>query len=109
MTCAALLSLSCAEPSAAAEASPPWTPAPPVYAAPPPTPLPRTPGPVYEPDPEGRPTEILRDAVSRVPDSVPLTKILTHDPIRAAVQQQIATSNYDLLVMGSRGRGAISA
>lgn len=53
--------------------------------------------------------EILRNAVDRVPASVPLTKILTHEPIRAALMHRIQTANDDLLVMGSRGRGALSA
>jgi nucleotide-binding universal stress UspA family protein len=51
----------------------------------------------------------LRSAVDQVPDSVPLTKILTEDPIREALICQIKSGKYDLLVMGSRGRGALSA
>src|SRR5213592_4301250 len=50
--------------------------------------------------------EILRAAVERVPESTPVTKILTHEPIRTALMHEAATS-HDLLVMGSRGRGAI--
>jgi nucleotide-binding universal stress UspA family protein len=53
--------------------------------------------------------EILHNAVRRVPQSVPLTKILTHEPIRAALMHRLETSHDDLLVMGSRGRGAITA
>jgi nucleotide-binding universal stress UspA family protein len=53
--------------------------------------------------------KILRQAVERVPASVPVRTILTHDPIRVALHDQIATDSYDLLVMGSRGRGAITA
>jgi nucleotide-binding universal stress UspA family protein len=53
--------------------------------------------------------EILRDAVAQVPDSVPVTKILTHRPIREALQRRIAAGNHDLLVIGSRGRGALAA
>jgi nucleotide-binding universal stress UspA family protein len=51
----------------------------------------------------------LREAVDRIPDSIPVTKILTHEPVRAALQERIAKGNHDLLVMGSRGRGAISS
>ena len=51
----------------------------------------------------------LRSAVDQVPDSVPLTKILTEDPIREALIGQINSGKYDLVVMGSRGRGALSA
>src|ERR1700687_224014 len=53
--------------------------------------------------------QILHTAVARVRQSVPLTKILTHEPIRAALMHRIETSTDDLLVMGSRGRGALSA
>jgi nucleotide-binding universal stress UspA family protein len=51
----------------------------------------------------------LRSAVDQVPASVPLTKILTEDPIREALICQIKSGKYDLVVMGSRGRGALSA
>jgi nucleotide-binding universal stress UspA family protein len=54
-------------------------------------------------------TGILRKAVSRVPNSVPVTTILTQEPIRTALMHRIATCDHDLLVIGSRGRGAISA
>jgi nucleotide-binding universal stress UspA family protein len=53
--------------------------------------------------------QTLSQAVNRVPGSIPVETILTHDPIRVALQRQIATNNHDLLVMGSRGRGAITA
>jgi nucleotide-binding universal stress UspA family protein len=53
--------------------------------------------------------DTLRVAVDRVPDALPVTKILTHDPIRPALMHQIEAGNHDLLVMGSRGRGAISS
>ena len=48
----------------------------------------------------------LRSAVDQVPASIPLTKILTEDPIREALICQIKSGKYDLVVMGSRGRGA---
>jgi len=53
--------------------------------------------------------ETLCRAVDRVPESIPVTKILTHDPIRSALSQQLETGKYDLLVLGSRGRGALAA
>jgi nucleotide-binding universal stress UspA family protein len=53
--------------------------------------------------------DALRVAVDRVPEELPVTKILTHDPIRPALMHQIEAGNHDLLVMGSRGRGAISS
>lgn len=51
----------------------------------------------------------LCTAVDRVPESISVTKILTEDPIRDALVDQIASGRYDLVVMGSRGRGALSA
>jgi nucleotide-binding universal stress UspA family protein len=53
--------------------------------------------------------QILRDAVDRVPNSIPVTKILTHEPIRDALMRRIEDGCHDLLVMGSRGRGGLSA
>jgi nucleotide-binding universal stress UspA family protein len=53
--------------------------------------------------------EILRTAIDRVPASIPVTSILTHAPIRKALLRQIEDGCHDLLVMGSRGRGAVSA
>jgi nucleotide-binding universal stress UspA family protein len=50
---------------------------------------------------------IIRAAVERVPESVPVTTIVTRRPVRDALLEQIKKGNHDLLVMGSRGRGAI--
>ncbi len=52
---------------------------------------------------------ILHDAVERVPDNVPVTKILTHEPIRDALMKRLGSGDHDLLVIGSRGRGAVIA
>lgn len=51
----------------------------------------------------------LRDAVKRVPSSIGVTSVLTHEPIRKALTDTIDEGDYDLLVMGSRGRGAVKA
>lgn len=51
----------------------------------------------------------LRQAVDRVPQSIPVTKILTRKPIREALMEQVRSGRHDLLVMGSRGRGALGA
>jgi nucleotide-binding universal stress UspA family protein len=51
----------------------------------------------------------LRDAVDRVPDTVPVTKILSHDPIRDALMSRLREGDHDLLVMGTRGRGPVTA
>jgi nucleotide-binding universal stress UspA family protein len=52
---------------------------------------------------------ILRRARERVPDHLPVTAVLTEQPIRAALIDQIAKGEHDLVVMGSRGRGAVRA
>jgi nucleotide-binding universal stress UspA family protein len=51
----------------------------------------------------------LRTAVDRVPDTIPVTTILSEDPIREALICQIRDGHYDLVVLGTRGRGALSA
>src|SRR5581483_7234307 len=40
--------------------------------------------------------QILSEAVDQVPDSIPVTKILTHEPIRDAVMRRIQEGCYDL-------------
>ena len=54
-------------------------------------------------------TRVLAKAVDSVPESIPVTKILTHQPIRKAIMHQLAEGRHDLLVMGSRGRGAVTS
>jgi nucleotide-binding universal stress UspA family protein len=51
----------------------------------------------------------LRAAVDRVPASIPVTTILSEEPIRDALIARIRSGEYDLVVMGTRGRGALSA
>jgi nucleotide-binding universal stress UspA family protein len=51
----------------------------------------------------------LNAAVDRVPAYMPVTKILTEEPIREALMRRLKTGEHDLVVMGSRGRGALSA
>jgi nucleotide-binding universal stress UspA family protein len=52
---------------------------------------------------------ILRRARERVPDNLSVTAVLSEQPIRAALIGEISNGVYDLVVMGSRGRGAIRA
>jgi nucleotide-binding universal stress UspA family protein len=52
---------------------------------------------------------ILRRARERVPDDLSVTAVLSEQPIRAALIGQITDGAHDLVVMGSRGRGAIRA
>lgn len=51
----------------------------------------------------------LRQAVDRVPESIPVTTVLSEKPIREAIMDRLRCGGYDLLAMGSRGRGALSA
>jgi nucleotide-binding universal stress UspA family protein len=52
---------------------------------------------------------VLRRARERVPEDLPVTTILTDQPIRRALIEQIKRGGHDLIAMGSRGRGAIRA
>jgi nucleotide-binding universal stress UspA family protein len=51
----------------------------------------------------------LRTAVERVPKEIPVTTVLSQKPIREALLKRLSCGGYDLLVMGSRGRGALTA
>jgi nucleotide-binding universal stress UspA family protein len=51
--------------------------------------------------------ELLRTAVERVPAQVSVSTVLSHDPVRPALLRQLKDGHHDLLVMGSRGRGAL--
>ena len=50
---------------------------------------------------------VIRRARDRVPDDIPVTTIVTEEPIRCALIEQVKAGHHDLLVMGSRGRGAV--
>jgi nucleotide-binding universal stress UspA family protein len=52
---------------------------------------------------------ILRRARDRVPPDLPVTTVLTERPIRCALVDQIKSGGHDLVVLGSRGRGAVRA
>jgi nucleotide-binding universal stress UspA family protein len=58
-------------------------------------------------DAESDAETMLRAAVQRVPDSVSVRTVLSHDPVRQALIRQIEEGAHDLVVMGSRGRGAL--
>jgi nucleotide-binding universal stress UspA family protein len=60
-------------------------------------------------DLEREAVEIMRQGVERVPDDVPVTTVVSREPIKAALMHEIKSSKHDLLVMGSRGRGALTA
>ena len=50
---------------------------------------------------------ILQAAVQRVPHGVSVTTVLSADAVRHGLLHQIEAGNHDLVVMGSRGRGAL--
>ena len=50
---------------------------------------------------------VLARARDRVPAHLPVTTMLTDQPIGPAVIRQIEQGDHDLVVMGSRGRGAV--
>jgi nucleotide-binding universal stress UspA family protein len=52
---------------------------------------------------------ILDRAAELVPTSVPVTKLLTHQPVRQALMKQLKSGTHDLLVIGSRGRRTVSS
>jgi nucleotide-binding universal stress UspA family protein len=60
-------------------------------------------------DLEKEAVDVMRRAVERVPADVPVTTIISRKPIRNALACAVEKADYDLLVMGSRGRGALSA
>jgi nucleotide-binding universal stress UspA family protein len=49
----------------------------------------------------------LRTAARRVPDQVSLSTVLSRESVRHALIDQIEEGAHDLVVMGSRGRGAV--
>lgn len=51
--------------------------------------------------------KILRTASERVPESVPVSTILSTEPVRVALTRQLTEGDHDLVVMGSRGRGEL--
>ena len=60
-------------------------------------------------DLEREAVDVMRHAVCRVPDDVPVTTLISRRPIRTALMKAAASGDYDLLVMGSRGRRALAA
>jgi nucleotide-binding universal stress UspA family protein len=52
---------------------------------------------------------ILRRACERVPADLSVTAVFADGPIRTALIRQIEQNRHDLVVMGSRGRGAVRA
>lgn len=61
------------------------------------------------PELEERGRALLEHAVSLVPDDVSVTSVLTREPVRRALLARAEAGCHDLIVMGSRGRGAVQA
>jgi nucleotide-binding universal stress UspA family protein len=53
--------------------------------------------------------DVMRAAVCRVPDDLPVTTMISRRPIRTALMKAVASGDFDLLVMGSRGRRALAS
>lgn len=53
--------------------------------------------------------ETLRRATESVPDCIPVTTILSEEPVRDAIAAELERGRYDLLVIGTRGRGPLGA
>ncbi|HEY1834145.1 MAG TPA: universal stress protein [Solirubrobacteraceae bacterium] len=60
-------------------------------------------------DAEAEAKQVLEEALKTVPEGVSVTSVLSSKPARAAILRQLEEGDHDLLVMGSRGRGAVSA
>jgi nucleotide-binding universal stress UspA family protein len=58
-------------------------------------------------DAEAETQAILRTAVDTVPDHVSVSTVLSSASVRLALIGQIKDGAHDLVVMGSRGRGAL--
>ncbi len=58
-------------------------------------------------DAETETETILRTAAQRAPDQVSVSTVLSAEPVRTALIGQITAGRHDLVVMGSRGRGAL--
>jgi nucleotide-binding universal stress UspA family protein len=50
---------------------------------------------------------ILRTALERVPDDVSVTTVMSKAPARPGLLAELKQGTHDLIVMGSRGRGAL--
>jgi nucleotide-binding universal stress UspA family protein len=58
-------------------------------------------------DAEAEAESILRASAQRVPAGVSVSTVLSREPVRPALIGQIEDAAHDLVVMGSRGRGAL--
>ena len=52
---------------------------------------------------------MLDDAAKEVPEGIPHTTVLAHGVAGPEILQQLRAGDHDVIVMGSRGRGRVSA
>jgi nucleotide-binding universal stress UspA family protein len=52
---------------------------------------------------------LLRDAVERLPDAIPVTTVVRHGKPGPEIVAQARCGNYDAIVMGARGVGRVGA
>jgi nucleotide-binding universal stress UspA family protein len=58
-------------------------------------------------DAEAEAAMLLQTALEQVPDEVSVSTVLSRSLARPALLEQIENGGHDLVVMGSRGRGAV--
>jgi nucleotide-binding universal stress UspA family protein len=58
---------------------------------------------------EAETEKLLRDSVARLPDDLPVTTVLKHGHPGEEIVNQLEAGDHDLVVMGSRGLGRVSA
>lgn len=58
-------------------------------------------------DGEVEASELLHEALESVPENVSVTTVTSAKPARMAILSQIKQGGHDLVVLGSRGRGAV--
>jgi nucleotide-binding universal stress UspA family protein len=52
---------------------------------------------------------MLREAAARVPEHISVRTVMSQKPVRQALLDELGSGHHDLIVMGSRGRGAVRA
>ncbi len=60
-------------------------------------------------DAQAEADRVLRTAAERTPDDLLAGTLLSSEPPRPALIEQIEAGDHDLIVMGSRGRGALGS
>ena len=58
-------------------------------------------------DGEQEASQLLHEALESVPENVSVTTVASTKPARMAILSQIEQGEHDLVVLGSRGRGAV--